>query len=152
MICPIMIFAASYLWYSCFALYPIAGSFITQFIQSILMLTIILFVIGFIYGLFNQKNNDPAAQLNHEGIRVKYFGFIAWSEIEELSEYQFQGVSVVGIGIRVHDLKSLSKQAAFSGKLGIFWSKIFGYPPIIIANIVLDNEQVITYAKRFIKE
>ncbi len=104
-VCPFMTFAAFYFWYSCFALYPLVGNLLAQLIQSILMLIIILFSIGFIYGLVMQKNNDPVARLTPEGIWVKDYGFIPWPEIIELSEYQFPGTPMVGIGIRVNDLK-----------------------------------------------
>lgn len=148
-ICSIMIGVLGYSWYMSFRLDTFFGFFISQIIRSILFFTLILFTIGVIYGLFMQKDSDPAARLSSDGIWVKHFGFIPWSEIEQFGEYAIAGTPMVAIGIRVKNLKLLSKQATLSGKSGVFWSKIFGYPPIIISNIALDNDQVIGYARRF---
>ena len=131
------------------SLRPLLGHYITFFIQSILIFFIIMLLISLIYIIFLDKNDTIAARLNQDGVWVREFGFISWPEIDQLYAFTY-GTPLEYIGIRVKDLKRLSKQASLSGKMRIFWSKIFGYPPIIIVHAEMDNEQILAFAKPFI--
>ena len=130
----------------------IFGHYITLFIQSILVLGISLFLIGLISAIFLIKKVEPLARLNKDGIWVQYFGFIPWHQIDEFKEYSYKDSPIIAIGIRVKDLKALSKQASLGGKMGVFWSKIFGYPPIQLTSLAIDNEQIISFAQRFLDQ
>lgn len=147
-IVPYMIGGICCLFYLSFGVRRFLGHYITFFIQSVIILLLIMFVIGYICGLFMNKD-EPAARLDQNGIWVKYFGFIPWSEIDIFDYYKFPGAPLIGIGIRVKSTKRLAKQASFSGLMGIFWSKIFGYPPIIIFNTSIDSEQIMAFGRRF---
>jgi hypothetical protein len=147
-IMPFMIGAGCCLLYLSFWLRRFLGHYITFFMQSIIILILIMFIIGFISGIFMNKT-EPAARLTQEGIWVKHFGFILWSEIDIFDYYKFPGAPLIGIGIRVKNNKKLAKQASFNGLMGIFWSKIIGYPPIIIFNTSIDSEEIMAFARRF---
>jgi hypothetical protein len=136
-------------FYMSSGLYKYLGHYITFFLQSIIILTVLLFLIGLICGILQSNEPEDLARLTHQGIWVRYFGFIPWDDIAILDKFQY-GTPLISIGIRVKDLSKLSKQASFNGKMAIFWSKVFGYPPIIIANTTIDNETIMAFAKRFI--
>jgi hypothetical protein len=148
-ICPILIGILGVLLYLSAGLRTILGHYITFFIESILVLLIIIMIMTLIHTFILSKSNEPQARLNEKGIWIKYFGFVPWHEIDELSEYRVPGTPLATIAIYVHNLKKISKQASFNGKLKVFWSKIFGYPAIIIADMTMDNDQVISFAHRF---
>ncbi len=148
-ICFLMIIFFLGLFYMSSDLYKFLGHYITFFLQSIIVITTLLFLVVFIYGILQNKKLEDLARLTHQGIWVRYFGFIPWTDIVVLDKFQY-GTPLISIGIRVKDLEKLSKQASFNGKMAIFWSKFFGYPPIIIANTQMDNEQIIAFARRFI--
>ncbi len=149
-VCFFFVSALLYLLDMSFKLCNKFGHYITFFIQSILMINIILFALGFIYGFFQNKSPDPAARLNKDGIWIKHFGLVSWPEIDEFKEYIYPGVPISGIAIRVKNLNRIFFQASIIGKLGVFWSKVFGYPPIIIANIEIENQQIMEFAQRFL--
>ncbi len=138
--------------YQSFWIKPFLGHYITFFIQSILIILIILFGIGLIYALFFDDPEEPLAQLNSEGILVKNFGFIKWIDVAEIEPYRVPGTPISLVGIRVRSLANLSKRSSISGKLKIFYSKIFGYPPVSIGSIDISNERIISFAKKFIQE
>ena len=139
----------SFFFYLSRYLHPLLGHYITFFIQSILAIFIIMLLISLVYIIFLDKNDTIAARLNQDGVWVREFGFISWVEIDTLFSFTY-GTPLEYIGIRVKNLKKLSKQASLSGKMKIFWSKIFGYPPIIIAHAQMDNEQILAFSHKFI--
>lgn len=147
-VCLFMIIVLLVLFYLSSGLYKFLGHYISFFIQSIIALPLLLLLIGFILGILQSKEPEDLARLTNQGIWVRYFGFIPWNDIAIFDNFQY-GTPMINIGIRVKDLKKLSKQATFSGKMAIFWSKIFGYPPIVIAHTEMDNEQLIAFARRF---
>lgn len=130
---------------------PIIGFYLSFLLQSILIIFAALILFGFIY-TFLIDPNIPAAILNEDGIWVKNYCFIPWQDIDEIAPYTFGNVPIESIGIRVKDRSKLSKKSAFAGKCGVFWSRIFGYPHIIISNITVDNDQVISFAQQFISK
>ncbi len=121
------------------------GPTIVSGIRVIIICLIGIFIAALAYNLSLSKSSTPAAILSEEGVWVRYYGLIPWHEITEFGEYI--RTPIVGIGIRVKDLDTLSKQAAFTGKCGIFWSKRFGYPPVILANLDLGNEEIMSFAR-----
>lgn len=127
-------------------LYKYLGHYITFFLQSILAIIFVLFLIICIYAILQSKEPENWARFNNQGVWVRYFGFIPWADIDVLDKFQY-GTPLVNIGIRVKDLKKLSKQSSFNGKMAIFWSKIFGYPPIVIGNTQMENEQIVAFAQ-----
>jgi hypothetical protein len=104
-----------------------------------------LFSIGTIFGIFYIFDNRLAAILSEKGIWVKYYKFILWENITEFDDLGWY------ISINVGDPKLLSKQADLGGKVAIFWSKIFGYHHINISNITVSNEEIISFASKYIK-
>ncbi len=96
------------------------------------------------------KKGDPIAILNQDGIWHYRFGFITRKEIDEFEPYSYRSSPEV-IGIRVKNNKKISKQSSVAGKLDFFWAKWMGYPPIKITGIALSNDEVIGFAKQFLK-
>lgn len=110
----------------------------------LVFLMMILGVISF------PKKGDVVAILNQDGIWLVRFGLIPWKEIDEFDTYSDGRTPLKIIGIRVKNNKKISKQSTTAGKLHFFWSKLMGYPPIMIAGIALSNDEVIGFAKQFL--
>ncbi|MCK4650989.1 hypothetical protein KAT08_02315 [Candidatus Babeliales bacterium] len=125
-------------------------SFLISFvIKAVLYFGIGLFTFGIIYGLFSMQYKGPAAILDRNGIWIKHYNFIPWKNIEEFTSYPMFG-TVEGIGIKVKDVEVLSKQSDWSGKLGIFWAKLFGNYHITLSNIDIKNEDIISFVRLYI--
>lgn len=149
-VCFFMIVMLTGFFYVSNGLYKYLGHYITFFLQSIILLGLVLMFIGFVYVLLLSKEPEDLARLTSKGVWVRDFGFIPWEDIAILDKFQY-GTPLIYIGIRVTNSYKLAKQASFNGKMAIFWSKIFGYPPIIIAHIEMDHEQIIAFAHRFME-
>ena len=140
------------IWFGAsFLLKPVIGFYLSFLIQSILIIFAALLLFVFIYAS-RLDYNIPAAILNEEGIWVKNYCFVPWQDIDEIAPYSLGSMPIESIGIRVKDRAKLSKKSGFGGKSAVFWSRIFGYPQIIISNIAVDNDQVISFAKQFINK
>jgi hypothetical protein len=135
-----------------FKLHNYIGLYLTLLFQVILALLITLFLLGFIFTLQFLKQNKPAAILNKDGIWVNYYNFISWQDIDDFDTYMYKNLPIEFISISVKDIHKLSKNASLYGKIGIFWSKIFGYPPITLAGLELENDEIITFAKQLLKK
>ena len=120
--------------------------------QCLIVPLIGLFVVIVLYGLATLSNNKPLATLTADGIRVKSFGFIPWGEVEDISLYYVKGTPMEGVALRVHDLSKVSRQATLSGKLGIFWSKLFKYPPIILFDVDCENDEILRFAHQYVEK
>ncbi len=149
-VCFFMIVMLTGFFYLSNGLYKYLGHYITFFLQSIIVLTLVLLIIGFISVLLLKNEPEDLAKFTNKGVWVRDFGFIPWEDIATLDKFQY-GTPLINIGIRVNDSYKLFKQASFNGKMAIFWSKIFGYPPIIIAHLEMDHEQIIAFAHRFME-
>lgn len=112
-------------------------------------LIILFFFIGFLFTLFEFLSNKPIMILNSKGILFKYYCFVSWDNILEIRPY-YMGAGEA-LGIRVKNLDILFRNSKFSGKVAIFWSKIFGYHHINISNITVFNEEIILFARKYIK-
>lgn len=121
-------------------------SFIVM-IKSITIFFFVLLLFAVLYIFFKMKNNDPIVILNQNGIWMKHYGLISWEDIEEIAPYLFLKAPIETIGIQVKNTSLLLKQSSFNGKMGIFWSKIFKRPHIILEK----NDEILNFAKRFIK-
>lgn len=140
------------LWYALILYFSgILPDIILIVLKAFVILGIAIFTLGFFSSLTFLFNTEPAAILNEKGIWVKYYGFIAWDEIQEIGLLQVGTIPVKSIGIRVYDNAALSKRAPFSGKMGIFWSKITGYPPINLANLAIENDVIIEFIKQYVE-
>lgn len=120
--------------------------------QFLIVPLIGLFAFGVLYGLVMLGNNEPRAVLSADGIRVKNFGFILWSDVEAISLYYVKGMPIESVALRVYDLSKVSRQATLSGKLGIFLSKLFKYPPIIISNTDCENDEILRFAHQYVEK
>lgn len=110
-----------------------------------------LFFLLMLYGWWAFNDKQPAAILDAKGIWLPRFGLISWQEITDIAPYIIKGVPINTIGIRVKNLNRLSTQSTFAGKSGIFWSKLFGYPPIFLSNLDKSNKEIIVFARKFMK-
>lgn len=126
-------------------------SIILFIIKVILFLFIIIFSTSVLWiSMINE--DEPAAILDSEGIWIKEFGFIEWNYISKIDTYRYRdNVLLESIAIDVDKNFPLSRQATWSGKMRIFWSKLFGYPAILISSITIPNHEVIEFAQQFIK-
>ena len=111
-------------------------------------MVIVAMSIMFIYALYRVNRKVPMAIINSSGIWIKQFGIIPWKNVHEINTY----LSIESIGIQVRDTAMLSNQATIAGKLIILESKILNCPTIVIDNIELDNQTVLSFAKQFIEE
>ena len=104
-----------------------------------------------ILGAFSfPKKGEAMAILNQDGIWTARFGLVSWKAINEFGPYSYKGGAEM-IGIRVKNNKKISKQSTIAGKLDFFWAKWMGYPPIKITGIALSNDEVISFAKQFLR-
>lgn len=122
------------------------------FFQFFLAVMIVLFILGLFFGALEFINNKPAAVINKKGMWVKHFGFIEWDNIQQVEIYKVYNTPMESVGIRVKDTQLLSRQAQFFGKMAVMWSKIFGYPPILLSNLECENRHVVCFANNFIKK
>lgn len=135
-----------------YLLKSLLGVYIAALIKVLLGIFLCLFLAAYINGIFLALSNTPAAILSSQGIWVKNFGLIPWQDINDMSPYVVSTTPIVNIGIRVKDISKLSGQASFAGKCAIFWSKIFAYPPVVLSNLALENDYVLGFAQRFMKQ
>lgn len=152
------LFLAPFLMYMAYLLFQISselksvmGYWISFFMKSFFASSMALFGGMFIFSIFWLAIKGPIAVLNQKGIWVRNFGFINWREISEFGIYKTPSAPIETIAIRVNNLSLLQQQATFSGKCAIFWSKIFGYPPVFLASTAARNYEILVFAKRFIE-
>lgn len=126
----------------------LGAGYLCTFIQGFLFMVIVAMSIMFIYALYRVNRKVPMAIINSSGIWIKQFGIIPWKNVHEINTY----LSIESIGIQVRDTAMLSNQATIAGKLIILESKILNCPTIVIDNIELDNQTVLSFAKQFIEE
>ncbi|MFZ5954182.1 MAG: hypothetical protein ACOYT8_03760 [Candidatus Dependentiae bacterium] len=144
-----VIWGMSFFW----ILFVNQWDFLGKFIQCFFVLFDLLVVVAATYTYFLIKNPEPAAIIDASGIWVKHYGHIPWDNIARISNYQWSSSSpFVQLGITLKDMELVRKQASIAGKMGIFWSKIFNYPPILISNIELPNQTVIDFAQQFLEK
>jgi hypothetical protein len=150
-VCPYMVAFLCLLLLAAFGIEIIFGYYVRIIIQSILFSCIVLFLILFAYSSVQLHNDEPLAILDEQGIRIKHHGFIPWGNISEFAPYKVPGAPIEVIGIRVKNIPFFSKKTPFGLKSGMFWSKIFGYPPISLASLDMDNNQIVSFAQQFLK-
>lgn len=137
------------------ALIPLIGSFFTQVIKIGLFMIAGLFLQGLIFALTIYMSNKPLAIIDEHGIWVRYFNLIPWDCIEDIGTYRTPSTPIEVVSLKLSDYKTVFKNASLAGKIGLLFSRLFGYPPILIANMKLDadldNETIIAFARQFIQ-
>ncbi|MBI2774946.1 hypothetical protein HYX58_02980 [Candidatus Dependentiae bacterium] len=119
-------------------------------IKFVIISCLVLLSLGSIYYFVLTRKNEPAAVLNNDGIWIIHHGFISWENISDICMHQALGAPLPIVAVNVRDPKAISAQSSFGGKCVLFWSKLFGYPHIFLANIDIENELVISFSKRYI--
>lgn len=122
-------------------------------VKSFLQLWAVFFIFTLLYTL-NATFNKPAAVLDSHGIYVNKFGLIPWSNIVSVQSYVMNfGPNIrLGIGVVIADQSAVYKQAQWDGKLELYWARKYGYYPIKILNISLDQHAAfLTFAKNYTK-
>lgn len=87
--------------------------------------------------------------LNKEGVWIQYHGWISWNNIEEIFIYRISTTPMEGIAIDFCNPLLVSKQSSFLGKIRLFWPRIFKYPHVILTNLDIENEVIISFSRRF---
>lgn len=152
MIAFFIIFLLLITWAS-LSLQILIGAYFTRVIMIALGMLIALFVYTLLYMIWLINcNKKPLAILSAEGIWVNHFGLIAWDDVLSCQIYNYPRTPLEVVSVVVKDVKKLSRQASISGKITIFWAKMFQYPPVLLANATVDNETIIAYAQAYIKE
>lgn len=108
-----------------------------------------LFSLVFLWAPFLFFDRRPAMIINQQGIWLQRFGTIAWHQIQEIDTYQHKMSGPSYLGIRVHNMEDLAKQATLAGRMNIFGAKKFGYPPIHLVNLQVDDQTIIRFAQQF---
>lgn len=133
--------------------YSAAPSLFSALFQILLFALIILLIVTSVSYLFLAPSmTEPVAIASEKGMYVRNFGLIPWKEIVEIAPYRYKQCPLESLGIRVNDRKTLSKQSSFQGSCQIFWSRIFGYPPILLSNIDTPYNVIIRYSEQFLKK
>jgi hypothetical protein len=122
--------------------------FIELLVKSFLYVGIGIFSFIFIYHLLFMGTMDPLAILNPKGIWVYDFGFIPWDNVETITRCLYPaGSNFEYVGIQLKDIVSARTQANWSGKLRLFWAKIFGYYHIMLSNAAVSNDEIVSVAQ-----
>lgn len=133
----------------CFA--PSVGFFIFKSVATLASFLMLFFgfvvIVGALYNIFQIKKDEPAVILSEKGMWIRHRGLIAWTDISACAPYAYKNNPIIMIGITLKDSTKFLKQFNFIGKSGLFWSKFFKYPHIIIEY----NDIVLSYSKKFIK-
>jgi hypothetical protein len=95
------------------------------------------FLVVFAMFTFQVLSKKPMAVINDKGIYIPAFGVIPWQDIDEIRPFFANS-----IGISVKSNFDLNKRASIAGKLGLFWAKLFGCPPIILDNVSVKHDIV----------
>jgi hypothetical protein len=119
-------------------------------LQATFIIAISFFLIGLAYGYFF-KQDEPAAILSSQGIWIKHYGLIPWDNIIQIRTYTLPNAPLEVIGIQAKNIMSISVNASFAGKCGLFWAKLFGYQyQITLSCLALENDEVLDFARQFI--
>ena len=98
------------------------SGFIGSVLNFVFLFISFFFAIGFVYSFYvtSTKPDMTVAILTDQGIELKRFGFIAWSNIEVIDDYRVATTPLRIIGIRFKNLMPVFKQASFAGKVDFF--------------------------------
>lgn len=141
-----------FLFYMSFGWEKFIGYYARIGVQGFLIFVTVSTLGAILYSMWLMKDNLPMAILDQEGIWVMRYGFIPWQEVKEVSLYYVPSTPLESVGIRVHDPVKIARQSTLSGKATFWYSKIFQYPPIILANSDIDNEIVVQTANHFMDQ
>ena len=102
------------------------------------------------YGLYIVKAKGPTVIIDKNGIWIKYYNFIPWNNIEECNPYIMFGTTE-GIGLRIKNIQEAIENAERSGKLGLFWAKLFKrYYQITLSNLDISNDEILHFTKQYV--
>jgi len=104
------------------------------------------------YAIGFNMSDKPAAIINEEGVWVNYYNLIPWSNIADVTVRNSPGTPIEVVVVLPKEYSSVFKNASGSGKMAIITSKLFGYSPILIANIEYDNDTVVEFAQQYMKK
>ncbi len=126
------------------------AGFLCTLSQVFLIVVIAGMTCMLIYCLYRIARTAPMAIINASGIWLKQFGVIPWNNILEVTA--FPAPNAPSIGIQVRDTNLLSKQASIAGKLIIFESTMLHCPTIVIDNLEVNNQTILSFADQFIEK
>jgi len=131
--------------------YIVAGGLniplISPLLRYLIVLFLIIMIITVLYGLWIRNDDQPVAILDEKGIWMSRHGLIYWDEIKDVVIYHGPSPEIRLVGIWLNDPANISRQSTFSGKMELFWPKIFSYPHITISNITTDVDEVVRFAQ-----
>ncbi|MCK5633217.1 hypothetical protein KAH94_05675 [bacterium] len=108
-------------------------------------------LIGLLNLPFMMRYKGPASILDENGIWVKNYNFVPWEDIEKVDLFSF-GNAPKCLGIWVKDRETLSDQSNVTGKIAIFFTKIFKTPHISLGNLDKEYDELIVFAHRYWKK
>ena len=111
-----------------------------------------MFFIGIFHTIDLIRTGTKFFIFSTDGIWIKNFGFIPWSGILELGDYPAtKGKKLPrAFGIRFKDPQAISQQSDWQGKMRIFWSKVFGYPPLLLPNLDVSYDEIINFCEPYL--
>jgi hypothetical protein len=126
--------------------------YLSTVLLGLLLLCLAGTVAYLFYAAYRFNRKSPMAIINQEGIWVKQFGVIPWSNIRAIERPIINGMQIEALGIQVKDTQLLSKQASIPGKLIILESKILKCSTIVMDNIELRFDEIADFANQFMDE
>lgn len=147
LIVPPMVLAFGLWFWLIFGVEKLIGYYMRVLIQCAIACPIVILLFGFVYSCLVIHDKSPVVIFSSEGVWTAYHGYIVWQDICWFGLYRSDGIPY--IAIRVRDVTKLSKQSTLGGKVRIFVAKTFGNPPIMLSNLTLSNEQIISFAAQW---
>lgn len=126
-------------------------SWMARFLSCLVLVYLILMIFGVVYYFFYLRSNKIAAILDKDGLWTRRHGLIAWNDVKDVFIYRTPTTPIESVAFYVKDRGIISQQSTFGGKCSLFWAKVFGFPDIILSDVEIENEVVVSFAKRFIK-
>jgi len=113
------------------------------------LLALLLLSLDHIYAQI--KSDKPAVLVNQDGIWTYNYGFVSWTTVSTITMQTVFSTPIEYVGIKVKSRFNLFKQAPLSGKVGIFWSVLFGYAPVLIYAKQEELKAILDIAERYHK-
>ncbi|MFA5074701.1 MAG: hypothetical protein WC436_01205 [Candidatus Babeliales bacterium] len=122
------------------------------FLKIILCFGIAIFIIGTIYSIFLLLSKIPATIIDQNGIWIKYYNFIPWENIDQVSCCPIAG-NIESICIKVKNPNLAVKNSDWQGKMNFFWAKLFKREyHIFISNVDINNNDILLFIKNILTE
>ena len=128
---------------------PIIDHAIVRVTRFFLYFGIIFFSLCIGLAVYLLYSTDAVLVLYENGIWIKHHNFISWNNIEEIDSYTIVS-SMKAIGIKIKDVDLIYKQSSVSGKLNLFWAKLFKrYYQITLSNLDISNDDLLQAYRKF---